>query len=175
MEDSKVKKRPRDESEEDSVEVEIDSPEVKKLRENLLEDDEVECCAEVEDLDFYMRSFEEEIRSSPAALDVTSDSCEKQPVLGYLLEASDDELGLPPTTSSSPDMEAKLVRAESESSELGGETWGFDGEIPGYDQLMLGIGEAEDCGDEFAVLDGLFELSDFASGDFAWRPETLPT
>ncbi|XP_073057646.1 uncharacterized protein [Primulina eburnea] len=175
MEDSKMKKRPRDESEEDSFQAEIDSPEVKKLRENLLEDDEADCCAEVEDLDFYMRSFEEEIRSSPASLDVTSDPGDKQPVLGYLLEASDDELGLPPTTSSSPDVEAQLVRAESEMSELGGETWGFEGEIPGYDQLMLGIGEAEGCGDEFAVLDRLFELSDFASGDLAWKPETLPT
>ncbi|XP_073147476.1 uncharacterized protein [Henckelia pumila] len=174
MEDLTVKKRPRDESEEDSVEAEIDSPEVKRLRENLLEDDEAECCAEVEDLDSYMRSFEEEIRSSPAAVDVVSDSGQKQPVLGYLLEASDDELGLPPTTSSSPDRAAELVRADSESSELGGEVWGFDGEFPGYDHLMFGNGEAENGGDEFEVLDGLFEFSDLGSGDFAWRSETLP-
>jgi hypothetical protein len=39
--------------------------------------------------------------SSPApVVDLTSDSGESQPELGYLLEASDDELGLPPSGNS---------------------------------------------------------------------------
>ncbi|KZV14092.1 hypothetical protein F511_44443 [Dorcoceras hygrometricum] len=170
MDDSVLMKRPWDDSEAESAD--IDSLEVKRLRENLLQDDEAECCAEVEDLDSYMRSFEEEIRTSPAAVGGTSFSGENQPVLGYLLEASDDDLGLPPTNSSSPDR-AELLRAESNSSELANEIWGFDGEISGYDQLGFGAGEAEEGGGgEFGVFDALFEFSDFGSGDFAWRSET---
>ncbi|PIN00075.1 hypothetical protein CDL12_27424 [Handroanthus impetiginosus] len=192
MEDLKDnKKRGRDELEE--IELDIDSPEVKRLRENLFDslDDDAEFCTTSQDLDSFMKSFEEEITASPSAaageaaqaadlVDLTSDSGESRPDLGYLLEASDDELGLPPTASSSGGLESPLrtesVRVESDSSELGGEFW----EIPSYDSFGFGFGETENNynggNGEYVALDGLFDYSDsgFGSGDFGWRPETLP-
>ncbi|KAL6973628.1 hypothetical protein U1Q18_027813, partial [Sarracenia purpurea var. burkii] len=52
-----------------------------------------------------MKRFEEEISTLPylpptmTVVDLISDSDEYQSELGYLLEASDDELGIPPLTS----------------------------------------------------------------------------
>lgn len=174
MEDLKEKKRGRAELEEAELEV-------KRLRENLLDslDDEAEFCTATQDLDSFMKSFEEEIIASPSAVqlvDLTSDSGDSRPDLGYLLEASDDELGLPPTASSSSGgLEVtELLRAESDSSELGSEFW----EAPGYDSFEFGLGGSESNygNGEYVALDGLFDYSDlgFGSGDFGWRPETLP-
>ncbi|KAL1568450.1 hypothetical protein AAHA92_00065 [Salvia divinorum] len=183
MEGLSEKKRGRGESEE--AELEIYSPEVKRLRDNLLDgvDDEVEFCAATQDLDLFMKSFEEEIIASPSAagsgeavqlIDLTSDSGDSLLDLGYLLEASDDELGLPPTSSSSSsvtgDGVTELIRVESDLSELGSEFW----EVPGYDSFDFGL---EGCGNgEYVALDGLFDYSDlgFGSGDFGWTPKTLP-
>ncbi|KAI3453020.1 hypothetical protein Pfo_009683, partial [Paulownia fortunei] len=166
MEDLKVKKRGRDDSEE--PELDIDSPEVKRLRENLLDglDDDAEFCTTSQDLDSFMKSFEEEITASPSAaggeaalvVDLTSDSGESRPDLGYLLEASDDELGLPPTASSPGGLEnvlrTELVRVESDSSELGSEFW----EIPSYDSFGFGFVESEanynGGNGEYVALDG---------------------
>ncbi|GFQ01635.1 hypothetical protein PHJA_002307400 [Phtheirospermum japonicum] len=135
-----------------------------------------------------MKSFEEEITASPSVVagrggasvseaevvDVLSGSGESRPDLGYLLGASDDELGIPPpTTSSSPgELGAELVRVESNSSEFGGDFW----EIPDYDAFGSGFGEAGSYNGEYAALDGLFDYSDMGLGsdDYPWRPETLP-
>ncbi|GFP85339.1 hypothetical protein PHJA_000677600 [Phtheirospermum japonicum] len=170
-----AKKRVRDEYE--SLELDIDSPEVKRLRDNLLDslDDDPEICASNQDLDSFMKSFEEEITASPSAAAVRGGaSGESRPDLGYLLGASDDELGIPPpTTSSSPgELGAELVRVESDSSEFGGEFW----EIPDYDAFGSGLGEAGSYNGEYPALDGLFDYSDMGlgSGDYPWRPETLP-
>ncbi|KAL2233418.1 uncharacterized protein LOC105156392 [Sesamum indicum] len=189
MEDLKVKKRGRDETE--GPESEIDSPEVKRLRENLLDslDDDSEFCTTTQDLDSFMKSFEEEITASPSsaadgnaaqAVETVLVSGESRPDLGYLLEASDDELGLPPTASSpggaENELRAELVRVESDSSDLGSEFW----EIPSYDPFGFGCGETEpdysSGTGEYVALDGLFDYSDmgFGSGDIPWRPETLP-
>lgn len=183
MENLKDKKRGREESEE--ADFEICSPEVKRLRENLLDtlDDDTELYTPSQDLDSFMKSFEEEITASPSArgsavqlVDLTSDSGDSRPDLGYLLEASDDELGLPPTASSSGEATTELVRVESDSSEFGSEFW----EVQGYDSFEFGLGGSEinyNSGNgEYAALDGLFDYSDmgFGSGDFGWRPETLP-
>ncbi|KAL6987156.1 hypothetical protein U1Q18_012911 [Sarracenia purpurea var. burkii] len=50
-----------------------------------------------------MKRFEEEISTLPpptmTVVDLISDSGESHPELGYLLEAFDDELGIPPSTS----------------------------------------------------------------------------
>ncbi|KAL3644652.1 hypothetical protein CASFOL_009832 [Castilleja foliolosa] len=177
-----VKKRGRDES--DSAEsVDTDSPEVKRLREDLLdglEDDESEFCAASQDLDSFMKSFEEEITASPSsgrevAGHMTSDYGESQPDLGYLLEASDDELGIPPTASSPVGLVGELGdvldRVESGSAELGSDFW----EIPSYDSFGFGFDESNYNG-EYVASDGLFEYSDlgFGSDEFAYRPETLP-
>ncbi|KAL2546476.1 hypothetical protein Fot_15709 [Forsythia ovata] len=127
MEEVKIKKRGRDVSEEpDSL---IDLPEVKRLREDLLESlsDESDFCTTNQDLDSFMKSFEEEIMGSPSptvdVVDLKSASEESQPDLGYLLEASDDELGLPPSASSPAGVlnegKTELGRVDSDSSELG--------------------------------------------------------
>jgi hypothetical protein len=76
---------------------------VKRLREDLLGFlDDTEADLKFQDLDSVMKSFDEEISlactySSVSVVDLTSDSGESQPELGYLLEASDDKLGLPPS------------------------------------------------------------------------------
>lgn len=56
------KKRVRD----DSDEPESDSPEVKRLRDDLLGNlDDSDLCTTSQDLDSFMKSFEEEISSTP--------------------------------------------------------------------------------------------------------------
>ncbi|KAL8549441.1 hypothetical protein ACS0TY_008322 [Phlomoides rotata] len=188
MEDLKARKRVRDDSE--VSDSEIDSPEVKRLRENLLDslDDDAEFCTTSQDLDSFMKSFEEEITASPVnaaagealpVVDLTSDSGDSRPDLGYLLEASDDELGLPPTTSSpgglDTEIRSELSRVESVSSDLGSEFW----EMPGCDPFGFGMSEPDynnGSYGEYADFDGLFDYSDMGSGsgDIAWRPESLP-
>ncbi|KAL7149344.1 hypothetical protein ABFS83_05G033400 [Erythranthe nasuta] len=180
MEDFKVTKRGRGDS--DESELDIDSPAVKRLRENLLDgfDEDAEFCNETQDLDSFMKSFEEEITASPSAaagdaaevVDLTSDSGDSLPDFGYLLEASDDELGIPPTATSPGELESGLP-AESDSSGLGSEFW----EIPNYDPFGLEFEESvTGYAGEYVALDGLFDYSDLGlgPGDFAWRPETLP-
>ncbi|TMW93631.1 hypothetical protein EJD97_011367 [Solanum chilense] len=160
----------------DSIELQINSPEVKRLREDLLDDlYDSEFCTPNHDLDSFMKSFENEIIASETA-GVSSESGESQPELGYLLEASDDELGLPPPIEAEPDS----VRVCTES--LSDEFWGLEDQIPSYDPFDLGIVESDHySGDninmgEYVGLDGLFDHSDigYGSGDFLWRPETLP-
>ncbi|KAJ0095253.1 hypothetical protein Patl1_16456 [Pistacia atlantica] len=159
------KKRVRD----DTAVAELDSPEVKRLRDDLLSGflDESGPDPATQELDSVMKSFQEEI----AVVDLTSsDSGESQPNLGYLLEASDDELGLPPSSTVSceeakNDEVTELVRVSSGSSGIG-ELWAFEDHITSYDSFELGI-------------NGLFEYSNvyFDSSeysDFSWRHETLP-
>ncbi|KAA8529178.1 hypothetical protein F0562_034023 [Nyssa sinensis] len=178
-----LKKRARD----DSDELELDSPEVKRLRDdllNILEDSDP--CTTNLDLDSFMKSFEEEISASPfppaTVVDLTADSGESRPDLGYLLEASDDELGLPPSSTSPSEVEnneeSELVRVSSDSSGLS-ELWGFDDQIPSYE---FGFGDSDrfnDTNGEYVALDGLFDHSDVVLGssdysDLSWWPETLP-
>ncbi|GER32773.1 1-pyrroline-5-carboxylate dehydrogenase 2 [Striga asiatica] len=177
MEDSAViGKRSREEYD-SAVPDESDSPAVKRLKEDLLggSDDEGEFCEASEDLDSFVKSFQEEITASPAAgVDPASDCSETRPDLGYLLEASDDELGLPPTTVvSGSEPRPEFDRVESESSEL---IW----DLPSYDPFGFGFGEVGADygagGGEYAALDGLFDHSDlgFGSGDFEYRAESLP-
>ncbi|KAG9152913.1 hypothetical protein Leryth_012527 [Lithospermum erythrorhizon] len=148
----------------DSLEEEdFDLPEVKKLRQDLLdnlEDDEI--CSTSADLDSFMRSFEEEISSTNIppmpktetnetnlALEANDDPL---PNIGYLLEASDDELGLPPSSSS--------------PSQLGDELWGFQN-VSSFDSF--GLTELENINgvgnnNEYVELDGLFDYSDMGFG-----------
>ncbi|GLU04754.1 hypothetical protein SLE2022_218860 [Rubroshorea leprosula] len=182
MEELSSKKRVRDES----AESEFDSPEVKKLREDLfcaLDDSDPDLVSR--DLESVMRSFEVEISassSSPApVVDLTSDSAESQPDLGYLLEASDDELGLPPPTTNTTAGEdvksggevTELVRVDSDSSGIC-ELWGFDDQIPAYGSFQMGVGDNYNGGN--VAYDNLYDFSDvcFDSSDyssFLWRPE----
>ncbi|KAF5751929.1 hypothetical protein HS088_TW02G00948 [Tripterygium wilfordii] len=161
MEDISSRKRVRDESDEP----EIDSPEVKRLRDDLLGVlDESDPDPAIQDLDSFMKSFEEEISaSSPSpvpVVDLTSNFGESRTDLGYLLEASDDELGLPPTNTSSDEFKnevIELVRVSSDSSGID-DFWGFDDQIPSYDSFVYGAGENID--QEYVALDGLFDHSD---------------
>ncbi|XP_052184505.1 uncharacterized protein LOC127796410 [Diospyros lotus] len=187
MERLSDKKRVRD----DSDESQLDSPEVKRLREDLLGNlDDSDLGSTSPDLDSFMKSFEEEISaSSPPAtvVDLTSESGESQPDLGFLLEASDDELGLPPTATASSSEKGndvvELVRVSPESSEEFGELWRFDDDqISGYDSFAFDYADnySGNNNGEYVALDGLFEYSDgsFVSGDYPvplWRPETMPS
>lgn len=180
------KKRVRD----DSFELELDLPEVKKIREDLLgiiDDSDPDSLGQ--DLDSVMKSFEQEISaysSSPVpVVDLTSESGESRPDLGYLLEASDDELGLPPSMNSSSgevkgEEETELVRVDSaESSGIGGDIWGFEDQIPTYDSFGLGAGDVDYNSRYVAFDDGLFEYSNacFDSTEFvdlSWRFGGMP-
>ncbi|XP_042488136.1 uncharacterized protein LOC122068327 [Macadamia integrifolia] len=196
----------------DSDESDFDSPEAKRIRDNLLDIlDDSDLVGDRnqtnQDLDSVMKSFEEEISNStflpaqlqPASATLTptslSDSGGSQPDLGYLLEASDDELGLPPNFSSSSGEEEKnedgdcegegndndLFRVTPEAVGMD-QIWGFDDEIQGYESMGFGIvgGEEENTGGGFVALEGLFDYSDgiYENGsdfsDLSWRPESLP-
>ncbi|KAJ6312539.1 hypothetical protein OIU77_014123 [Salix suchowensis] len=142
------KKRVRD----DFLELELDLPEVKKIREDLLGTlDESDPDSLTQDLDSVMKSFEQEISAS-----------------------SDDELGLPPTINSSSEEvkgeeENELVQIDStESSGIGGELWGFEDQIPTYDSFGLGVGDSNYNSGYVAFDDGLFEYSNvcFGSSEF---------
>ncbi|KAF8407822.1 hypothetical protein HHK36_006958 [Tetracentron sinense] len=187
MEEYSNKKRVRD----DSVESESDSPEAKRIRDNLLDilddsDSVVDRNASTQDLASFMKSFEEEIFTPSVAaplpeVNLTSDSDESQPDIVYLLEASDDELGLPPTFSSSGEEEKNdevdLVRDSSDAVGLS-EIWGFEDVISSfesYDSLGFGVGEEKNSNGEFVTLEGLFDYSDPSDfSDFSWRSESLP-
>ncbi|KAH0756845.1 hypothetical protein KY290_020338 [Solanum tuberosum] len=180
MENMSRKKRVRV----DSEELAYNSPEVKKLRENLLydltdDDNNSEFCTTSHDFDSFMKSFEEEITASPSpakvmeteVVDLTEDSDESQPELGYLLEASDDELGLPPATAVGSESEIELIGVSSDS------IWELEERIPNYDSFELGIADLVDYNAGVCeYVDELFDHSDlgFGSPDFLWRPETLP-
>lgn len=159
------------------------------------------------DLDTVLKSFEEEIcaaaaPSSPppplpeeeeATTASDSDDCVVQPDLSYLLEASDDELGLPPTVVPSSSDEGELITegdlgevVKPEAAPFATQIWGFDDEIPCYyDPLDLGLGQDDDenaaAAASGALLDGgLFDYADvgpFGPSDFpdcSWRPDALP-
>ncbi|KAK6280781.1 hypothetical protein POUND7_014606 [Theobroma cacao] len=188
MEELNSKKRVRD----DSAESELDSPEVKRLRDDLLDFlDDSDSVPVNQDLASVMKSFEEEISAAASTatvpvplVDLTSDSGESKPDLGYLLEASDDELGLPPpaaTTTGSEELSSEvteLALVDSDSSSGIGELWRFEDQIPNYESFEFGIGDHLN-GDHVTYC-GLYEYSDvdvyYDSSEYAgslWRPETL--
>ncbi|KAJ4960415.1 hypothetical protein NE237_020325 [Protea cynaroides] len=163
-------KRVRDDSEES----EFDSPEAKRIRDNLfdiLDDSDVvvDRNQSNQELASVMKSFEEEILNlsppptqlqQPATVNLASGG--SQPDLGFLLEASDDELGLPPTFFSSSSGEEEknedgdfdgegegkdLLHVSSET--LGfDQIWGFEDDIQGYESMGFGIGGGCGGGEE---------------------------
>ncbi|XP_077221066.1 uncharacterized protein LOC143854841 [Tasmannia lanceolata] len=180
MEDNTTNKRVRDDSDE--------SPETKRLRANLLDIlDDFDSAGDRnlanQDLASVMKSFEEEIQSQDdkneiltQATQISSDSGESLPDLGYLLEASDDELGLPPTFSvageNDKENEDDIFCVSDESAGLE-KMWRFDDEIPSYDELGFGSLDYEKNNEEASVIfEGLFGPSDFS--EFSWLHESLP-
>ncbi|XP_058091540.1 uncharacterized protein LOC131237667 [Magnolia sinica] len=189
MAETHSNKRVRVDSDESHTES-PDSSEAKRFRADILDIlDDVDASGDrdpaIEDLATVMKSLEEEISLSltaPPPFPLSeSDSSESQPDLGYLLEASDDELGLPPTSSSAEnDKESvDVLRGETETAEFG-QIWGFEDEIPSYDALGFGIcAEGEKNEDEPVFFGGLFDYPDVVSGpsdfsELSWRPESLP-
>ncbi|KAJ8760760.1 hypothetical protein K2173_018720 [Erythroxylum novogranatense] len=164
IEEYNNKKRVRD----DPDELRLNSPEVKRIKDLMGVVDDSDPDPASQDLDSVMKSFEEEISASTALpvprVDLTSESGESKPALVHLLEASDDELGLPPTTSLNSSSEVSkneltdLLRVDSsESVEMGG-LWGFEDQIPSYDSFGLAVVEPYDTS-YVAFDDGLFEYS----------------
>ncbi|KAG2267965.1 hypothetical protein Bca52824_062520 [Brassica carinata] len=146
-----------------------DSAEKKRVRDELRDDlfdvlDDSDPEPVSQDLDSVMKSFENELSST---VTTAQGYGETQPDLGYLLEASDDELGLPPVSPVPVAKEVEttetltdLVRASSDSSGVD-ELWGFEDHLSNYGSLDF----------------GLFEFSDdgFDAGElFSWRSESLP-
>lgn len=164
------------------------SPE-KRLRSDLLLkifDDDADTGSE-DGLASVMKSLEEEIGlPSPLAQpppEAPLDSADSlQPDLGYLLEASDDELGLPPTVASSEGeggWDADNVCGDLENGF--GQIWGFADEMPEcYDGLDLEAFRPDETESVAGVLDGeLFGYFDEAHPpadipEISWRPESLP-
>ncbi|XP_071688863.1 uncharacterized protein [Rutidosis leptorrhynchoides] len=149
-----------------------DSAEAKRVLLDILDDSDSYTLSQ--DLDSFMKSFQDEISPAP---DVLTESGESQPELGFLFEASDDELGLPPTEKS------RDLAVSVEDSEL----WGLDEQITSYDsfEYEYGYGDvnitsnvynSNISGGEYVALDGLFDHTDlgFGSSDLLWQPETLP-
>ncbi|XP_028783394.1 uncharacterized protein LOC114739503 [Neltuma alba] len=185
MEGTSSGKRVRDDSDESRLE----SPEVKRFRDDLFDLlDDNEPALSSQDLDSVMKSLQEEISasSSPApVVDLTSDSGESQPQIGYLLEASDDELGLPPPggelvkQDGNGELPNELLHVSSDSSGIA-EFWEFENQIPSYDSFDLGTGVEYNgnTNTEYVEFDGLFDHSDvyYESAELSesWRHETLP-
>ncbi|KAG4400592.1 hypothetical protein AAZX31_07G086800 [Glycine max] len=143
---------------------------------NILDDaDNVPERDSVQGLDSVIKSFEDEINapgSDSGSGDPTQepDSGELQSNLGYLLEASDDELGLPPTVVDGEE----TGRVGPEMTELA-RLMGFEDDIPSYDAFGFGSGfaaESDGGAGGFVTVDGLFDYSDPAA-DVLWRSESL--
>ncbi|CAL9108055.1 uncharacterized protein LOC103974226 [Musa acuminata AAA Group] len=185
MEDSRDRKRRRDEAEEQ------ESPEAKRLRDDLfldILDDDAE--AGDQDIASVMKSLEEEIAlSSPPPPPTRALVKTDQPDLGFLLEASDDELGLPPPALSSSDDGGEAPVADDPAAEgvavegvVFGQIWGFDDDITGYyDGFDLGIGpddrvDTTDAAEDGVFYDGgLFDYADVLCAppdflDLSWAP-----
>ncbi|XP_048138798.1 uncharacterized protein LOC115734823 [Rhodamnia argentea] len=178
----------------DSANSDLCSPEAKRIQYDLLDIlDDPEGVTDrdpaIQGLDSVIRSFEEEILVPPApsALDLSFEAAETRSELGYLLEASDDELGLPPSFVSSAEDDGKVADGELPTpAGLGfGETMAFENDMSGYDSFEF-VPEATSngnnshaTGNEFVTLGGLF---DFPEGscepdegpEMLWRPESLP-
>ena len=123
-----------------------------------------------------MRSLEEELGSfdEAGAPDAAAAPPAHQPELGFLLEASDDELGLPPAGASSSSEEAGAAG-------LDGQIWGFEDEIDGgfggYSPEAAAAAAAAAAWDDDGFDAGLFAFGDDACGASdlaALRHETMP-
>lgn len=163
----------------------VSSPVVVGIQNDLLDIfDDSDPDPAIQGLDSVIRSFEEEIlfpNPAPSAM-MTSLTGDSRPDLGYLLEASDDELGLPPTFSSvGEDPKVENTDLGTGGSGSGSVTLddmglGFD-ELSNFEPYKFGIGgESENTvpNDYITLGGGLFES--YEPGDvseFLWRPESL--
>ncbi|OIW16009.1 hypothetical protein TanjilG_04544 [Lupinus angustifolius] len=144
---------------------------------NILDDSEnvAERDSAIQGLDSVIKSFEEEILAPSSGLDPMDpnsvpDSSELlQPNLGYLFEASDDELGLPPSVPESDEP----GRVEPDGVDLSGFV-GFEDDIPNYDAFGFGnemVAECDGVAGGLTAVDELFDYSETAEN--LWRLESL--
>ncbi|XP_044476862.1 uncharacterized protein LOC123204321 [Mangifera indica] len=164
----------------------VDSPAAKRIEDDLLSSilDESDPDPAIQGLDSVIKSFEEEIlfpRELPPV--VTSASGEQRPEIGYLFEASDDELGLPPALSAGDEENAgetvDLNEIEPEPffpcDNIG---LTFDDGMLSYDPLKFGTGGDSDNNEfshDFITLGGgLFDSFEPAEiSEHSWRQESL--
>ncbi|XP_058757773.1 uncharacterized protein LOC131631027 [Vicia villosa] len=166
------------------VESETDSYEVNDMTDEILNIlDETDNVPErettvtaVQGLDSVIKSFEDEI-FAPGHNNQAPESSEFNPNLGYLLEASDDELGLPPTLVQTEENVLPEIndsgRVGPDGVDLSGFYW-FEEEfrnnegfgLMGYDTT---VGDENDGG--YVTIDGLFDYGE--PSDFLWRSESL--
>lgn len=177
-------KRPRVDSDDSSLDA-TESPEAKRLRENLidiLEDESGDRDEATQDLASLMKSFGEEIGLySPNSVNslpppMVSNSGESQPDLGFLLEASDDELGLPPTSSGEENEKGVFDVLRGAPEAVGFDPiWGFGDDLMGSG-FGFGFCAEEREEEESVVFGGLFDYPDASSefSEFSWRTESLP-
>ncbi|CAL0312447.1 unnamed protein product [Lupinus luteus] len=137
-----------------------------------------------EGLDSVIKSFEEEIiapGSDPLDSGILPESEEFNPNLGYLLEASDDELGLPPTVAVTGDEEKVKLEEPGPVGPEGVDLTGFlnledDLRSLSYEAFGFGNGIVYDGyngenGGSYVMVDGLFDYSE--TPDILWRSESL--
>ncbi|KAL7170478.1 hypothetical protein ACSBR2_035368 [Camellia fascicularis] len=109
-----------------------------------------------------MKSFEVKIIASlpMTVVDLTLYSSESQPDLGFLIEASDNEFGLPLLNMTTSDEDViELVQVSFDSSIEFYEMWRFDDQILSYDSFKFGIAGVENNG-EYVQLDEFFDYSE---------------
>lgn len=175
---SNSKKRSREEFADSSPGLES-----KRFRPNLfieiLDDEEEEVDSGVDTLADVMKSLEDEISLLPSSSPLPM-SLPPQHDLGYLLEASDDELGLPPTagsgTPTSDGGDDAVVVVDDDVPEVAGfgRIWEFEDEISGgYGGVDFGFGEPLDIGFGYGFEGG--DAADYSGYEESlWRPEYLP-
>ncbi|XP_054787104.1 uncharacterized protein LOC129293262 [Prosopis cineraria] len=169
----------------DSATTPLESPAAGGIEDALLNilddsDNAAERDPTMQGLDSVIKSFEDEILA-PGPDPVGSATVHESSDLRHLLEASDDELGLPPTVTP-PAEEDKpepltegFSRVGPDGIDLSG-FLGFEDDIPQYEAFGYGAGVfveygVEDNGSGFVTLDGLFDHAD--AGDVLWRSESL--
>ncbi|CAL4977606.1 unnamed protein product [Urochloa decumbens] len=161
-----------------------EAADAKRLRpEDLLDmlDDDTDAAA-AGDLASVMRSLEEEIASfDEATAAAPTTQHQPQPELGFLLEASDDELGLPPAGASSSSEDAGAAGDSNAAAGLDGQIWEFeddiDGGFGGYSPEAAAARAAAAAWDDDGFDAGLFAFGDDACGPSdlaALRHETMP-
>ncbi|KAF7020566.1 hypothetical protein CFC21_033649 [Triticum aestivum] len=130
---------------------------------DLLDDDTNAAAAG--DLASVMRSLEEEI----CADDLTP----PQPELGFLLEASDDELGLPPAAAaSSSSDDAEGWEPEVTAGVFGEQIWSFEDEIEGA-YAFGGVAYSPEAAAATAAADAEWGDDGFDAGLFGFGDESL--
>ncbi|KAI5004118.1 hypothetical protein ZWY2020_031361 [Hordeum vulgare] len=156
-------------------EVDLEGPEAeaaKRMRpEDLLDllDDDTDAAA-AGDLASVMRSLEKEI--------CAGDLAPPQPELGFLLEASDDELGLPPAAgASSSSDDTGGWEPEEPAAVFGDQIWGFEDEIDGA-YAFGGIASSPEAAAAAAAAaaewgDDGFDAGLFGFGDESFGPSDL--